>query len=86
VLSSVFSVERMEALERRWKVVTSRTHAVVSVPAIVRTCASSARRKSRFSWAGSLESRIEWKMVSWARSWWVVLWPDVIFWMCVNTS
>lgn len=42
---------------------TSRTQAVVSVPAMVRTWASSERRMTVFSESESLDERMEWKMV-----------------------
>jgi hypothetical protein len=59
---------------------------VVSVPAIVRTCASSERRTSRFSSGGNLESSIEWKMVGWSAFLSEAMWPDVRAWTWVKTA
>lgn len=44
---------------------TSSVQAVVRVPAIINTWASSARRVTLRSLGGSLLDRIEWKIVGW---------------------
>ena len=76
-LSSAFRVRKVEGWERSQNVVTSRTQAVVSVPAAMRTCASSERRATVFSEGGSLFSpeRRAWKMVGWDFSAWEVSRP-----------
>jgi len=65
-VSSSFSLQRVSGWRRSQNITTSRTQAVVSVPAIVNTCASSESRTSPFSCSGSLLSRIETKIMGWA--------------------
>lgn len=63
VFSSALTLESVSGCWISQYMTTSRTQAVVSVPAMVRTWASSERRATVFSWGGSLEDRMEWKMV-----------------------
>lgn len=75
--NSCLSLRRVSGWDRSQNITTSRTQAVVKVPAIMRTWASSERRTMDFSVAGSLESKIEWKIVGCERSLCFVFVPDV---------
>lgn len=64
-------------------IITSRVQAVVRVPAIIRTWASSLRRVTVFSEAGSLESRMAWKIVGWVRAVSLVSLPAAMMAICL---
>jgi hypothetical protein len=59
---------------------------VVKVLAIMRTWPSSDSWLAGLSDSRSLESRIEWKIVGWERSFYFVFVPDVIDSICVSVS
>jgi hypothetical protein len=86
VVSSSLSLRSVSGWRRSQNITTSRTQEVVIVPAIVRTCASSERRISRFSCSESLLSRIETKIVGWSCSLYDSFRPALMFLICSKTS